>query len=218
MASLFFICPKTRHKAPTGIETDAKSLQAAWTGMMKVDCRTATRRTTFPCATPTSRSSRRRIPIGCIGSDDAAGSTAALRRIESRLHPAGREPRVTRRVGGSRHWQPYGHGSFGQAEGEGRAALAAGWSIFAASGRPSPPADRFWNGRRPVGIFLGVRAGKRRHHRGAERQRHGAGYDPGTASGRSTYSRYPAGGSASLVAATQQKVHSGRPPGAVVSI
>ena len=38
MASLFFICPKTRHKAPTGIETDAKSLQAAWTGMMKVDC------------------------------------------------------------------------------------------------------------------------------------------------------------------------------------
>ena len=38
MASLFFICPKTRHKAPTGIETDAKSLQAAWMGMMKVDC------------------------------------------------------------------------------------------------------------------------------------------------------------------------------------
>ena len=31
MASLFFICPKTRHKASTGIETDAKSLQAAWT-------------------------------------------------------------------------------------------------------------------------------------------------------------------------------------------
>ena len=38
MASLFFICPKTRHKASTGIETDAKSLQAAWTGIMKVDC------------------------------------------------------------------------------------------------------------------------------------------------------------------------------------
>ena len=38
MASLFFICPKTRHKASTGIETDAKSLQAAWTGTMKVDC------------------------------------------------------------------------------------------------------------------------------------------------------------------------------------
>jgi phage FluMu protein Com len=38
MAALFFICPKTRHKAPAGIETDAKSLQAAWTGTMKVDC------------------------------------------------------------------------------------------------------------------------------------------------------------------------------------
>jgi hypothetical protein len=38
MASLFFICPKTRHKASTGIETDAKSPQAAWAGTMKVDC------------------------------------------------------------------------------------------------------------------------------------------------------------------------------------
>jgi hypothetical protein len=25
-------------EAPTGIETDAKSLQAAWTGILKVDC------------------------------------------------------------------------------------------------------------------------------------------------------------------------------------
>jgi hypothetical protein len=38
-------------------------------------------------------------------------------------HPAWREPRVTRRVGGSRHLQPYGHGSFGQAKLCERAAL-----------------------------------------------------------------------------------------------
>ena len=38
MAALFFICPKTRHKASTGIETDANSLQAVWTGTMQVAC------------------------------------------------------------------------------------------------------------------------------------------------------------------------------------
>ena len=31
-------CPNTGRAVSTGIETDAKSLQAAWTGTMKVDC------------------------------------------------------------------------------------------------------------------------------------------------------------------------------------
>ena len=64
-------------------------------------------------------------------------------------HPAWREPRVTRRVGGSRHLQPYGQGSFGQAKPCERAALlpvsgrsalvssllafVAGWSALAAA-------------------------------------------------------------------------------------
>jgi hypothetical protein len=38
MASLFFTCPTTHRKAPTGIETDAQSLQAAWKATLKVKC------------------------------------------------------------------------------------------------------------------------------------------------------------------------------------
>ena len=64
-------------------------------------------------------------------------------------HPAWREPRVTRRVGGSRHLQPYGQGSFGQAKPCERPALlpvcgrsalvssllafVSGWSALAAA-------------------------------------------------------------------------------------
>ena len=38
MASLLFVCPKTNQQAPTGIETDAQSLQAAWKATLKVKC------------------------------------------------------------------------------------------------------------------------------------------------------------------------------------
>jgi len=38
MASLLFICPTTHQQAPTGIETDVQSLQAAWKTMLKVKC------------------------------------------------------------------------------------------------------------------------------------------------------------------------------------
>jgi len=38
MASLLFTCPTTRHRAPTGIETDVLSLQAAWKATLKVKC------------------------------------------------------------------------------------------------------------------------------------------------------------------------------------
>src|SRR6266566_6836872 len=38
MASLLFICPTTHQQAPTGIETDVQSLQAAWKAMLKVKC------------------------------------------------------------------------------------------------------------------------------------------------------------------------------------
>jgi hypothetical protein len=38
MASLFFTCPTTHLRAPTGIETDVQSLQAAWKAMVKVKC------------------------------------------------------------------------------------------------------------------------------------------------------------------------------------
>jgi hypothetical protein len=38
MASLFFTCPTTRLEAPTGIETDVQSLQAAWKATVKVKC------------------------------------------------------------------------------------------------------------------------------------------------------------------------------------
>jgi len=40
MASLFFTCPTTHHEAPTGIETDVQSLQAAWKATLKVKCPT----------------------------------------------------------------------------------------------------------------------------------------------------------------------------------
>jgi phage FluMu protein Com len=38
MASLFFTCPTTHRKAPTGIETDVQSLRAAWKATLKVRC------------------------------------------------------------------------------------------------------------------------------------------------------------------------------------
>ena len=38
MASLFYTCPATRQQAPTGIETDAYSLRAAWSKKVKVQC------------------------------------------------------------------------------------------------------------------------------------------------------------------------------------
>jgi hypothetical protein len=38
MASLFFTCPTTHERAPTGIETDVQSPQAAWKATLKVKC------------------------------------------------------------------------------------------------------------------------------------------------------------------------------------
>jgi hypothetical protein len=38
MASLFFTCPITDQQAPTGIETDVQSLQAAWKATLNVKC------------------------------------------------------------------------------------------------------------------------------------------------------------------------------------
>ena len=38
MASLFFTCPTTREQAPTGVETDVQSLQAAWKATLKIKC------------------------------------------------------------------------------------------------------------------------------------------------------------------------------------
>jgi hypothetical protein len=38
MASLLFICPKTKQQASTGIETDVKSLSASWRAILKVPC------------------------------------------------------------------------------------------------------------------------------------------------------------------------------------
>jgi hypothetical protein len=38
MASLLFTCPTTHQQAPTGIETDVKSLQKTWKARLKVDC------------------------------------------------------------------------------------------------------------------------------------------------------------------------------------
>jgi hypothetical protein len=38
MASLLFTCPTTRRQAPSGIETDAQSLRAAWSKKLKVQC------------------------------------------------------------------------------------------------------------------------------------------------------------------------------------
>jgi len=38
MAFLFFTCPATHRQAPTGIETNVQSLQAAWKATLKVNC------------------------------------------------------------------------------------------------------------------------------------------------------------------------------------
>ena len=38
MASLLFNCPTTHQQAPTGIETDVQSLQAAWKATLKIKC------------------------------------------------------------------------------------------------------------------------------------------------------------------------------------
>ena len=38
MAPLLFTCPATHRRAPTRIETDAKSLAAAWKKTLKVQC------------------------------------------------------------------------------------------------------------------------------------------------------------------------------------
>ena len=38
MPALFFTCPTTQQRAPTGIETDVKSLRASWSKKLKVNC------------------------------------------------------------------------------------------------------------------------------------------------------------------------------------
>jgi rRNA maturation protein Nop10 len=38
MASLLFNCPKTNHRARTGIKTDVQSLCASWKATLKVNC------------------------------------------------------------------------------------------------------------------------------------------------------------------------------------
>ena len=38
MAPLLFVCPKTNQQAPTGVNTDAQSLSAAWKVTLKVNC------------------------------------------------------------------------------------------------------------------------------------------------------------------------------------
>jgi hypothetical protein len=38
MSQLMFTCPKTRRRAPTGLETDVQSLRAAWTKKLTVNC------------------------------------------------------------------------------------------------------------------------------------------------------------------------------------
>jgi hypothetical protein len=38
MAPLLFTCPTTHRRAPTRVETDAKSLAAAWKKTLKVEC------------------------------------------------------------------------------------------------------------------------------------------------------------------------------------
>jgi hypothetical protein len=38
MSSLFFTCPKTKHRVSTGIEMDMQSLKATWRKKMKVRC------------------------------------------------------------------------------------------------------------------------------------------------------------------------------------
>jgi RNase P subunit RPR2 len=38
MTSLLFNCPKTNRSLPTGIETDAKSLEKSWWEILKLMC------------------------------------------------------------------------------------------------------------------------------------------------------------------------------------
>jgi hypothetical protein len=38
MPALFFTCPKTQRRAPTGIETDVQSLRSSWSKKLKVNC------------------------------------------------------------------------------------------------------------------------------------------------------------------------------------
>jgi hypothetical protein len=38
MPALFFTCPTTQQRAPTGIETDVKSLRASWSKKLKNNC------------------------------------------------------------------------------------------------------------------------------------------------------------------------------------
>ena len=38
MPALFFTCPTILQRAPTGIETDVKSLRASWSKNLKVNC------------------------------------------------------------------------------------------------------------------------------------------------------------------------------------
>jgi hypothetical protein len=38
MAGLLFICPKTKHRAPAGIDTDMETLRATWSQTLKVRC------------------------------------------------------------------------------------------------------------------------------------------------------------------------------------
>jgi hypothetical protein len=38
MAVLFFTCPDTGQRAPTGVDTDLESLRATWSEKLKVHC------------------------------------------------------------------------------------------------------------------------------------------------------------------------------------
>jgi hypothetical protein len=38
MPALFFTCPNTQQRAPTGIQMDVKSLRASWSKKIKVNC------------------------------------------------------------------------------------------------------------------------------------------------------------------------------------
>jgi hypothetical protein len=38
MPALFFTCPTTQQRAPTGIETDVESLRASWSKKLKINC------------------------------------------------------------------------------------------------------------------------------------------------------------------------------------
>jgi hypothetical protein len=38
MSQLMFTCPKTRRRAPTGVDTDVKSLRLTWAKTLKVNC------------------------------------------------------------------------------------------------------------------------------------------------------------------------------------